>query len=330
MLAAALFFVLAIGAPWSWLPWTLLHHLPIFSWERMPERFLILFVLAASVIAAYGADFLAAVRKPFGAILAVLLLLGAVADAWMVSRPNMNAPVDGTLGAVSPTPQFVQRYEDPWSMLTLARGNIGALHCNESLDFHEVSTMKVIASNQPGYRGEHYLLAPGSLVLRRWTPDALSYDVVTPDANVAVINQNYDSNWRLAQGRGVFSQGGLIAVRVPAGAQRLRLVYRSDFFRIGAAISLLTCLIALALWRREQRRVLRWRKPLIALTISLNPWRSCLTGSLSSRLRYFKGIGTAPTRQQRNSICPIVAMRCWWGSRCSIAARTSRRHTPPS
>jgi uncharacterized membrane protein YfhO len=42
----------------------------------------------------------------------------------------------------------------------------------------------------------------------------------------------------------VFSQGGLIAVRVPAGAQRLRLVYRSDFFRIGAAISLLTCLIA--------------------------------------------------------------------------------------
>jgi uncharacterized membrane protein YfhO len=41
---------------------------------------------------------------------------------------------------------------------------------------------------------------------------------------------------------------------VPAGAQHLRLVYRSNAFRVGAAISLLTCLIALALWRRERRR----------------------------------------------------------------------------
>jgi len=109
--------------------------------------------------------------------------------------------------------------------------------------------MKVIASNQPGYRGEHYLLGPGSLVGRRWTPNALSYDVVTPVANVVVINQNYDTNWRLARGRGeVFSQGGLIAVRVPAGGQHLRLVYRSNAFLVGAAISLLTAVITLALW----------------------------------------------------------------------------------
>jgi hypothetical protein len=255
LLAAAMFCFLAIGAPRSWFPWAVLHHLPVFSWERMPERFLILFVLAASVMAAYGADFLAALRKPFGAILAAVLLLAAVTDSWMVSQPNMSAPVAGPVDAVSPAPQFVQRYEDPWSMLTLARGNMGALHCNEELDFHEVSTMKVIATTQPGYRGEYYLLGPGSMVLSRWTPNALSYDVVTPAANVAVINQNYDSNWRLARGRGVvFSQGGLIAVRVPAGAQHLRLVYRSNALRVGAAISLLTCLAALTLYRHERRR----------------------------------------------------------------------------
>lgn len=115
--------------------------------------------------------------------------------------------------------------------------------------------MKVIASNQPGHRGEYYLLGPGSLVLRQWTPNALSYDVVTPIANVAVINQNYDANWRLARGRRVvFSHGGLIAVRVPAGTQHLRLVYRNNLFLIGATISLMTCVIALALWTRERRR----------------------------------------------------------------------------
>ena len=255
MLVAALSFVLAIGGPRPWFPWPLLHHLPIFSWERMPERFLILLVFALGVMAAYGADSLAGIGKPWGAILAALILVASVADARIVSDPNIGAAVAGELDAVSPAVQFVQSYADPWSMLTLARNNMGALHCNEELDFHEVSTMKVIASNQPGYRGEYYLLGTGSLALRRWTPNKLSYDVVTPAANVAVINQNYDANWRLAQGRGeVFSHDGLIAVRVPAGAQHLQLVYRSHAFLMGAAISLLTCLITLVLWRANRRR----------------------------------------------------------------------------
>jgi hypothetical protein len=211
-------------------------------------------------MAGFGADFLARLYKPLGALAAGLLLLLAVADAWTVSRPNMNAPVDGQLEAVTPRPRFIQDYEDPWSMLTLARSNRGALHCNEELDFHEVANMKVTAYNQPGYRGEYYLLGLGTIALRRWTPNALSYDVVTPGANVVVINQNYDANWRLNRGHGeVISQKGLLAVRVPAGAQHLRLVYRSNLFRLGGAISLLTCVLAAGLWMYERRRVLEKR-----------------------------------------------------------------------
>ncbi len=255
IIAAAMFFILAIGGPRPWFPWALLHRLPIFLWERMPERFLIMFVLVAGVMAGFGADFLAGLGKPFGAMLASLLLLVALADAWMVTRPNMVAAVGSEVQPVTPSAQFVQRYDDPWSQLTLARSNMGALHCNEDLDFHEVSNMKVIASNQPGYRGEYYLLGPGTLALRRWTPNMLSYDVITRSANVVVINQNYDANWRLARGRGeVFSRAGLLAVRVPAGAEHLRLVYRSFLFRLGAAISLLTCALAVGVWIRERRR----------------------------------------------------------------------------
>jgi hypothetical protein len=257
MLAAALFFILAIGGPRAYFPWALLHHLPIFSWERMPERFLILFVLVAGVMAAYGADFLARWRPPFGAILALALVGAAVADAWQVSSPNMHAPVDGDLVVGAPAPHFVQVYEDPWSMLTLAMANKGALHCNEELDFHDVSTMKVIASNRPGYRGEQYLLGPGLLAPRRWTPGALSFDVVTPAANLLVINQNYDANWRVVRGRGeVFSQGGLIGVRIPAGGQYLRVAYRSYAFLLGAAISLATGLLTLVMWISARRRAL--------------------------------------------------------------------------
>jgi len=222
----------------------------------MPERFLIMFVLAVGVMAAFGADFLAGLRKPFGAILAALLLLIALADAWIVSRPNMDAPVATEVAAVTPSAQFKQRYADPWSQVTLARANYGALHCNEDLDFHDVSSMNtVLAYNQPGYRGEYYLLGPGTLALRRWTPNALSYDVVSPAANVVVINQNYDANWRIGRGRGeVFSFNRLLAVRIPAGAQHLRLVYRSNLMRLGGAISLLTCIVGALLWTRERRR----------------------------------------------------------------------------
>jgi len=255
MLAATCFFVLAMGGTRPWFPWALLHPLPIFKQERMPERFLIVFVLLIGVIAGFGADFLAGWRKPLGAIVALLLLTVAMADAWIVSRPNMDAPVASEVEAVTPSPQFVQRFEDPWSQVTLARSNIGALHCNESLDYQDVDRMKVTAANQPGYRGEYYLLGPGELALRRWTPNALSFDVATPGPNVLVINQNYDANWRLTRGRGeVISHNGLLAVRVPAGGEELRLVFRSFLFLLGAGISLLTCAVAAGLWIRERRR----------------------------------------------------------------------------
>ena len=252
---AVLFFILAIGGPYRWFPWTLLHHLPIFYWERMPERFLIVFILLAGVMAGFGADFLAGSFKPLGSIIAALLLVIAMVDMWTVNRPNMDAPVVGEIEQVHPAPHFIQVFLDPWSQVDIARSNRGALHCNEELDFCLVGNMKVTASNQPGYRGEYYLTAPGTLTQSRWTPNALSYDLRTAADNVVVINQNYDRNWRLAQGRGrVIPHDGLLAVQVPGGAQHLRLVYRSDAFMAGAAISLLTCISALGLWYSERRR----------------------------------------------------------------------------
>ncbi len=261
LMVAALFLLLAVGGPRWWFPWAMLHHLPVFAWERMPERFLILFVLSIGVIAAYGADFIAARYKTAGAIAMCLILVAALADAWTVSRPNMEASVAGPVPDEPPRPQFVQDYEDPWSMLSLALSNRGALHCNEELDFHEPYNLKAAAINRPGYRGEYYLLGPGTAALRRWTPNALSYDVVSAAGNILVINQNYDSNWKLARGRGqVGSYHGLLAVRAAGGAQHITLVYRSDFFVLGAVISLLTCVGAAAIGLRERRARLEKRR----------------------------------------------------------------------
>jgi uncharacterized membrane protein YfhO len=68
-----------------------------------------------------------------------------------------------------------------------------------------------------------------------------------------VVNQNYDSSWRVNEGIGqVFSEGGLIGVRVPKGEQHLELVYRSYLFYIGALITFVTGALSLFLWRHER------------------------------------------------------------------------------
>jgi uncharacterized membrane protein YfhO len=66
------------------------------------------------------------------------------------------------------------------------------------------------------------------------------------------VNQNYDPAWRVGEGSGeVFSEGNLLGVRVPEGRQRLKLVYRSYLFDVGAIITFLTGILSLLVWRYE-------------------------------------------------------------------------------
>jgi len=114
---------------------------------------------------------------------------------------------------------------------------------------------RITASNQPGYKREQYLLGPGSLTLASWSPEILDYDVEVKSPTVLVVNQNYDSSWRLSRGQGeLFSYNGLLALRLPAGAQRVELRYRSYRFLLGLIVSAMTSLLALALVRYERMR----------------------------------------------------------------------------
>jgi hypothetical protein len=78
--------------------------------------------------------------------------------------------------------------------------------------------------NQPGYRGEQYLAKPGTARLVQWTPNALSYAVATPTANLLTINQNHFDGWHLVMGHGKVVPGpGLLRVEVPGGVQQISL-----------------------------------------------------------------------------------------------------------
>jgi len=270
LLIGLLFFVISIGGPQPWYPWALLHHLPLFSSERVPERCLMGFVFGIGVVAAFGADFLTRRLGIAGVILTSVLIAAIAIDAWLVNRPNLNTPAEtappSTFGealqgarlsglpiSVSYSPQFRQFWGSPWEMVGASESNLGSLFCNEGMtDFYDTSRRSVVGFNQAGYFGEQFLVRPGTLVLNRWTPNALTFDVDTPADNVLIVNQVFDSNWRVVEGSGeVTSEGGMIGVHVPAGRQHLRIAYRSRAFTLGLMITVLTWIIAVVVWRRE-------------------------------------------------------------------------------
>jgi len=75
---------------------------------------------------------------------------------------------------------------------------------------------------------------------------------------VMVVNQNYESGWHLVEGTGaLFSYNGLLGIYLPAGHQRLKIVFRDVPLIAGAAVTLLTCIVALVVWRRESALAIR-------------------------------------------------------------------------
>jgi uncharacterized membrane protein YfhO len=76
--------------------------------------------------------------------------------------------------------------------------------------------------------------------------------VDTPADNTIIVNQVYDSNWKIVEGKGeVISAGGMIGVRLPPGRQQVRLAYRSPAFMLGAIVTFFTCIGAIVLWRKQ-------------------------------------------------------------------------------
>ena len=74
-------------------------------------------------------------------------------------------------------------------------------------------------------------LGPGLLTLPRWSPNALNYLVDVRSPTVMVVNQNYDSSWRLARGRGqVCSHEGLWPCSFPLGNRVLSCVIAATRF----------------------------------------------------------------------------------------------------
>lgn len=224
-LVAAVLVTLTMGARGPWWPWALLHKLPVFSWEHLPYRFIIPLVQAIAVLAGFGADWIA---DGCGTAIAAALVVAAALDCFWVGTYNLRYPLQDQVAAAAPGD--FRQVREPGSgytivsrdMVRLTSQNLGIVNCYDYTQWNS----SVAASGEPNYRGDQYLLGAGTVVLVKWTPDRLGFTVDAPSATTLVVNQNYDRFWRLTAGRGtIISQGGLLAVSIPAGRQTLRLSY---------------------------------------------------------------------------------------------------------
>jgi hypothetical protein len=251
IILGSVFLALAAGDFGPYSPWVLQHRLPIFASHRVPTRWLILFTLVAGVLGGFGIDTIRAGLKKWGLAVAILLLALALIDDWSVSTRYIFHIFDTPQAPRQMSARFYQTSGNSRKMLVAARANTGSIACYESVGLRTYA----VGSDQPSYRGEQYLLGPGTVTLTKWTPNQLSFDVLAPGPTVLIVNQNFDEGWHLISGKGeVFSRGGLIAVRLPAGGQHLEMIFRPRSFVVGLGITTLTFIVTLVAWLYERRR----------------------------------------------------------------------------
>ncbi|OFW07120.1 MAG: hypothetical protein A3I61_08415 [Acidobacteria bacterium RIFCSPLOWO2_02_FULL_68_18] len=237
-------------------PWALLHRLPLFASLRAPSRFLVLSVLAVGMLAGFGVDRLAREDRGRRRAAAVALLLTAAADLALMGPPHLQNVFATSGTSLQRSESFVQLDdEDNRRTYAIARANMGALNCYEPLQ----PTVAPIGINEPGYRGEQYLLAGGRVSRVEWSPHRLTYETSSDGPNTLVINANFDRSWQVVAGRGrTFDYGGLLAVEIPPGPQRLSVAYRSTRFTLGVMLAL-GALVFASLATRSRWRSVRAR-----------------------------------------------------------------------
>ena len=270
LFAGACMLLIWMGSHGPFWPWEILHHLPVFSAMRVPSRAIIPFTLTLAVLAGFGLDWISKHVRRFGPAIALGLIAVATIDCLLVGTPNYWNVVSEPESDTPPLPSdgFHQVFRVvPHHELNYARHDAGAKYCYEFTYFWPT---RVKGYDQSEYQGEQYVNGPGAVLLEKWTPNALEYDVDTDSPSELVINQNYYPSWQLTGGTGqVFEFGplppsmtrnvpvpGLLAVHVPAGHQRVELRYRPASVIKGTAITLITLLMSLALWFVERHKAI--------------------------------------------------------------------------
>jgi hypothetical protein len=230
--------------------WRWIHRLPMGEMVRFCSRMEIPFTFCIALIVACAADGIARRFGGYGAMIVALLITAGALDSLIVGTPYLWHSFDYTDQFYKSAPYFRQVFTIiVFDQTAVAKRNMGMVACYEYTGW----PTKALGYNQKGYLGEEYMDGPGAVRLLDWSPNRLSFEVEAPASSTMVINQNYDAGWKLAQGVGeIVDADGLLALKVPPMTQSVTLVYSSAAWKAGGAITLISLIIAVWLWRNNE------------------------------------------------------------------------------
>ncbi|WP_394825942.1 hypothetical protein [Pendulispora albinea] len=254
-----------------------LRQLPIYSALRYPERFLVLLALLVSVVAALGITRLQVLLRAHGAYAPTLQVVVFAALAPLLLAVNLQPLIANHHAAANGRPMvappvavdqpFRQARGTRWALAYYGPMERGCLSC---YDAYPVPQSRLLRGDLPA---EEYLEDPsgGTVSRTRWTPNAITLHAELTKPGRVFINQNWHPGWRTSEGT-VENVKGLLAVALPAGAHDVVVRFLPRAATGGAAISLTTLIVLIALLRRRAGvRALDGREYALAVALPLAP-----------------------------------------------------------
>ena len=253
-------------APWPWMH----AHLPIFSSQHVPSRFLYPAVLIAGFVLASGLGRILerqTARSPWIELLAVVFVFAIGADIALVAQKPMKdamwmlapdrIPSDRPFGFVV-NPPFQYKKRDWAGPMYLAMiGNTGVIDCYGTPPFEGKGAL---ARTDPRYRGEVVVDGGGSAKVATWSPNRVSMAVDgAADGAALIYNMNFDEGWSatvspsVSPEAPVFADHDRLAVHLTRGATLVTFSYTPPRFHTGLAVFAVTILVLAAALFRERR-----------------------------------------------------------------------------
>ena len=253
--------------------WSLLHRLPIFSSERVPQRSRYLFMLSLAILCGFGFQTIQKYLKKLfknkkttniiSYIIILIILLDlfyinskVLKDAFIIPPLKVEAKQEfeqiwqkNKLGnyILRPkdlsNPNYLYAYR-PWTSLYPGLlADQGTINGRDPIPFPG----HAIGSNQEGYKSEVYLKDNhGSSSYKYWSPNKLIISLNTNKPDLLVINQNYYPGWKIKNSKDKpMSFNGLLSVNVQPEDKEIELYYLPRSFVYGTAISSLSFIFVL-------------------------------------------------------------------------------------
>lgn len=232
-----------------------LKELPVYETLRYPERFLVLFALAVSAVAAIGISRLQvwARKQATGRIALSIGVIFALANLAPLLI-NHHAAANGRPMVAPPAAipgEFKQARGTRWGLAHYGPMNRGCLSC---YDAYPVPQSPLLRGD---LAAEEYLVDPsaGKVERKAWSPNRITLAVTLEKDAKLLVNQNWHPGWRASVGE-VSSERGLLAVALPKGTHELVLTFRPRAAVAGGMGSLAALVAAIAiLWLARQKRL---------------------------------------------------------------------------